>query len=225
MNNKKQIFGDPVWEDFFSKSGWGKYPPEEVVRFYFRIKNKFTNPKILDIGCGQGACSWFMAKEGGHVSAFDGAPSGLKNIGKIANGFGVNKNIELIHGDITKPSGYINKKFDIMLDNYSLCCNPEKNIMEALYSYYSLLKPKGYFLMNCFGDKTTGYGSGTMLAKNTYTDLEGSLKERGLITWFNKKRLRILFNQIGFNIVYFEYINMNYNNSIIQKLITCLKKI
>ena len=42
MNNKAR-FGDPVWEKLFQK-GWGKYPPEEVVRFYFRLKNECSSP-------------------------------------------------------------------------------------------------------------------------------------------------------------------------------------
>ena len=219
----KERFGDPVWEKLFQK-GWGKYPPEEVVRFYYRIKNEFSSPKILDIGCGQGACSWFMAKEGGDVLAFDGAPSGLNNVENIAKEFGVNKTIQVVLGDITKPNNYINDRFNIMLDNYSLCCNTENNISEALVSYYSLLETKGYFLMNCFGEKTTGFGSGLRINENSFIDVEGSLKDRGMITWFNKERLKALVNKIGYKIIYFEHLEMNYNGFIIQKLITCLKK-
>ena len=222
MSNKEK-YGDPVWDNLFKK-GWGKYPPEEVVRFYFRLKNEFSSPKVLDIGCGQGACTWFMAKEGGQVTAFDGAPTGLQNVSRIAKEFGVTNKFNLVLGDITSPGKFISETFEILLDNYSLCSNPEEDICSALFEYYNFLNWGGYLLMNCFGDKTTGYGTGTQLSKHTYRDVEGSLKNRGIITWFNRTRLNDLFDNIGFQVAYAEHLFVEYNGIVTERLITCLKK-
>ena len=222
MNNKAR-YGDPVWEQLFQK-GWGKYPPEEVVRFYFRMKNKFTFPKVLDIGCGQGACTWFMAKEGAQVYAFDGAPTGLDNVPEIAKEFGVKNTFELVLGNITSPRKYISESFDILLDNYSLCSNYEAEIRNSLPDYYYILNDGGYFLMNCFGEKTTGYGTGKQLSEHTYRDVEGSLKDRGIITWFNRTRLNNMFKEIGFQIVYFEELLVENNGILTERLITCFTK-
>jgi len=222
MNNKAR-FGDPVWEKLFQK-GWGKYPPEEVVRFYFRLKNEFSCPKVLDIGCGQGACTWFMAKEGGQVTAFDGAPTGLQNVSRIAKEFGVTNKFDLVLGDITSPGKFISETFEILLDNYSLYSNPEEDICSALFEYYNFLNWGGYLLMNCFGDKTTGCGTGTQLSEHTYRDVEGSLKDRGIITWFNRTRLNDLFDNIGFQVAYAEHLIVEYNGIVTERLITCLKK-
>jgi len=223
MSNKEN-YGDPVWENLFQK-GWGKYPPEEVVRFYFRkVKNEFKSPKTLDIGSGQGACSWFMTKEGSSVSAFDGSPTGLKNVSVIAKEFGVTNTIDLILGDITKPDKYFSNTFDVLLDNYSLYSNPEDEVSNALMKYYNIMNGGGVFLMNCFGEKTSGYDTGTQLSKNTFRDVEGSLKDRGIITWYNRSRLNELFSRIGFQISYTEDLSEDHNGVITEKLITCLKK-
>ena len=72
---------DKIWEELFRTHEWGKYPPESVVRFVAR--NFYSAPergriRLLDAGCGPGACSWFMAREGFQVSGIDGSPSAIK---------------------------------------------------------------------------------------------------------------------------------------------------
>jgi len=131
--NNKVRFGDPVWGKHFQK-GWWKYPSDEVARFYFRLKNEFSSPKVLDIGCGQCSCTWFMAKEGGQVTAFYGAPTGLQNVSRIAKEFGVTNKFNLVLGDITSPGKFISETLEILLDNYSLYSNPEENICSALFA-------------------------------------------------------------------------------------------
>ena len=68
----------------------------------------------LDIGCGRGACAWFMAKEGGEVTTFDGIPTGLHNVSRIAKEFGVTNKFNLVLGDITSPVKFISETFDIL---------------------------------------------------------------------------------------------------------------
>ena len=104
---------------------------------------------------------------------------------------------------------------------------PQKKIfilMDVNVKYYNFLNCGRYLLMNCFGDKTTGYGTGTKLTEYTYRDVEGSLKNRGLITWFNKARLKELFQGIGFQMAYTEELTVKYNKVVTERLITCLKK-
>jgi hypothetical protein len=49
---------DPGWDNIFSKKKWGKYPPEELVRFvgrnYFSVPDR-SSISFLEIGCGGGA--------------------------------------------------------------------------------------------------------------------------------------------------------------------------
>src|ERR1700722_13214770 len=72
---------DPVWEQIFANQSWGKYPPEELIRFvarnYYRAANR-GDIKILEVGCGAGACIWYMAREGFCATGIDGSPSAIK---------------------------------------------------------------------------------------------------------------------------------------------------
>ena len=69
-----------IWEEIHTKQEWGKYPPENLIRFIARnyYKMKRESVKILDFGCGGGACTWFLAREGFDVFAFDGSPTAVK---------------------------------------------------------------------------------------------------------------------------------------------------
>ncbi len=42
MNN----YGDPVWELIFSSRNWGKYQPEEVIRFIMYAKHYLKRKKL-----------------------------------------------------------------------------------------------------------------------------------------------------------------------------------
>jgi cyclopropane fatty-acyl-phospholipid synthase-like methyltransferase len=221
------IFGDPIWERVISTQGWGKYPAEEVIRFFIKTKKMMgtENPAVLDIGCGIGACSWFMAKEGGKVTAFDGAPSALGQVKQLAERFGASGEIKTVLGDIAAPKRYFNQLFDIMLDNYSLCTNSYGRIIDAFSDYFTLLGSGGFLLTNCFGKKTTGYGSGTDLGNDTFTDMtEGALSNRGMNTFFDRVELNRIFAEIGFGIEYVENLVEERNGIIVERQVTCLRK-
>src|ERR1700730_11711421 len=71
---------DPAWEKLFRAREWGRYPNEHLVRFVAR--NFYSAPDrtkvcILDLGCGQGPNTWYMAREGFSVSGIDGSQSAL----------------------------------------------------------------------------------------------------------------------------------------------------
>lgn len=223
-------YGNKIWEELFSTDGWGKYPPEEVIRFFMTTRKKINKTiiKALDIGSGMGACSWFMRKEGAEVTAIDGAPSGIKNVPILAKDFGIQNDFKLILGDITKPKNFIGNefKFDILLDNYSLYSNQEEKIISALEEYYNILtEGGGYFLMNCFGEKTSGFGTGKQLSEHTWSDIsQGGLHNRGVVTWFTRERLNKIFTKIGFTVNYYENILLDRNGIMVEKHITSLKK-
>ncbi len=48
-----KIYGDKIYENQFSLGGWGKYPSEEVIRFFMHAKRKLASKgiKALDLGC------------------------------------------------------------------------------------------------------------------------------------------------------------------------------
>jgi cyclopropane fatty-acyl-phospholipid synthase-like methyltransferase len=222
-----KIYGDKIYEHQFSTRGWGRYPPEEVIRFFMRARKELGcfRIKALDIGCGMGACSWFMAKEGAIVTALDGAPSGIKNVNKLAKEFCIETEIEIVHGDITKPKSFLNTTYDILLDNYALYSNPEKHTINGFREVFDLMKAGGFFLTCCFGKKTTGFGTGKQLSKNTFTNIKGILSTGGVQSFFSRDDLNSIFSDIGYQMQYYENILEDRNGELVEKHITCLRKI
>lgn len=72
---------DGVWEKIHSERVWGRYPKEELVRWCLRIYGdapRRSQVRFLDLGCGAGASSGFLAGEGFAVTALDGSASAVK---------------------------------------------------------------------------------------------------------------------------------------------------
>ncbi len=67
------------WEEIHKKQQWGTYPSEQVIRFVARnfYKKEREKVKFLDFGCGAGANTWYLAREGFDVYAFDGSESAI----------------------------------------------------------------------------------------------------------------------------------------------------
>jgi SAM-dependent methyltransferase len=214
------VFGDHSWEKFCSSRSWGKYPPEETIRFFMRAKNKFNHTPlyVLDIGCGMGASSWMMAKEGGKVTAFDGAPSGLAGVNKNAREFGVAEEIETVLGDITRPAAHLRQSYDIMVDQYSVYANPENRVIEAYIEYFQLLKPAGQFLICGFGYETTGWDGGRRVSEHSVADIkEGVMRDTGTVSLFSREQLTSILSTIGFKVEYWEQIVENRNGLCVDK--------
>lgn len=66
---------DPKWDELHKARAWGKYPNENLVRFVFRtFKQPFDKLNALDLGCGGGAQTMFLGREGFNVFGIDASP-------------------------------------------------------------------------------------------------------------------------------------------------------
>src|SRR5262249_5535955 len=72
---------DRTWEEIFRSRTWGRYPSEDAVRLvarqFFRAPDR-RQVSCLDLGCGGGNHTWFLAREGFSVTAVDGSESAVK---------------------------------------------------------------------------------------------------------------------------------------------------
>lgn len=66
----------------WNSTGGPKYPHEKVIQFFFRNHNTIDARRAvyaLDLGCGSGVHSVFLASEGARVLAADIAPVGVEH--------------------------------------------------------------------------------------------------------------------------------------------------
>ena len=138
MNNSDQS----SWVNFFSINTGNRYPDPFVIRFmsqYFGL-TKFERSKIrvLDLGCGSGCNSRFLANEGFDVFAIDSAESAI-NRAKESNSF---ENLKYFVGDIAKLE-FESNTFDVIIDANAAQHNPDHALNEIYKQICRVLKKEG----------------------------------------------------------------------------------
>lgn len=75
---QNNLYNFEKWNDW-NQSGGPNYPHDKVIQFCLRnyppqIRNL---TRVLDLGCGTGANTWFLSREGFLVTATDISPNGI----------------------------------------------------------------------------------------------------------------------------------------------------
>jgi 2-polyprenyl-3-methyl-5-hydroxy-6-metoxy-1,4-benzoquinol methylase len=119
---------------------------EEPSPFLVKALQERKRPgTALDLGCGAGVFSVYMAKAGFQVTALDFIPKALEMARELANAQGVTVN--LVHADLLNWNP--KTKFDIILDSGCLHTIDDKNkFKEKIVSW---LAPDGDFVLGHFG--------------------------------------------------------------------------
>jgi ubiquinone/menaquinone biosynthesis C-methylase UbiE len=217
----------PVWESIFSqRSSWGKYPPEELIRFvaanYYKAEPR-SAIRVLEIGCGPGAGpSWYVAREGFSLSGIDGSPTAIDKANARFSKNGLTGEFKV--GDLaTLP--WPDAAFDAVIDVACLQHNSEADTETILREVHRVLKPGGrHFSLTarqgCWGD-----GSGPRVDSTSYTDLaEGPFASMGVIRFATAESLARHYRQ-------FRELNLEYSARSMQGgsveisnwIVTCAK--
>ncbi len=190
---------DKTWNKVHSQRSWGKYPAEELIRFMarnFAIDNR-NKIKVLDLGCGTGANTWFLAREGFQTYAFDGAHSALKNAEKTCRD--QSSSICIFQAD----AGNIpiaDTSFDAVVDVGAISANSTAGIKIILGEIYRVMKPGARFFSSVlFTQSTSGFGKGEKIDAFTFKNIpQGQVAGLGTIHFFTRPHIRSLWRQSGF---------------------------
>ena len=189
---------NPVWEEIFRKREWGKYPPEHVVRFVARNWYAVRDRKVirlLDVGAGPGANTWFMAREGFSVSAIDGSSTATERLHTRLAGEGLQADARV--GDF-KQLPWEDATFDGAIDNLAICTNPFESCRRVVHEVHRVLKPGGRFLSVSFTPRTWGYGTGKQVEKNGFDNLsEGPCSREGFCLFMDRQQVDELYGDFA----------------------------
>jgi ubiquinone/menaquinone biosynthesis C-methylase UbiE len=198
MRNVEDYAGH--WDEKFRTRAWGRYPPEDLVRFMGRnFRNADKNKiRVLEVGCGPGANVWFLHREGFAVAAIDISPTAIELTGKrlsVENQLINSPTPDLKVGNFMSLPWQDNT-FDVVIDIFSIYSNTREVITKTLLEIQRVLKPGGFFYTKLWGTQTTGFGTGTSLEHSTFDDItSGPCCNMGVTHFFARNEVEPFFNQ------------------------------
>lgn len=138
------------WSNFYSDKGksipFFKNIPDENLVSYFN-SGLLNHGKALDIGCGNGRNSLYMAHKGFEVYGIDFAKSPIDRAKQLAKEQSIEVNFicKSIFDFQCEP-----ENFDFIYDSGCFHHVKPHRRNQYLNNVLKLLKPDGYFAMNCF---------------------------------------------------------------------------
>ena len=176
---------DSAWEKVYRGQEWGRYPPEEVVRFIARnyYHGAREKTKILDLGCGTGAVSWFIAREGFRAHGIDGSHTAVSLAKKRLKEEKLKAEFSV--GDIAALP-YPDNYFDCIVDVNSIQHNNKTGIQRILRETWRVLKPGGRLF------------SIVVSAKSKLNPASNPFSSKGNVTFFSERDLGMfrLFQEV-----------------------------
>lgn len=190
---------DKQWNQVHNTRNWGRYPAEELIRFmarnYFSCER--SSLRVLDLGCGTGANTWFFGREGFTTIAFDGSLTATKKAAAFCKDFADSTSFLQADAGILP---FKNESFDVVADIGALSANSSKGVRQILAEINRVLKPGGrVFSSVLFTTSTSGYKTGEKIDCHSYRNVDhGPVAGLGTIHFFSRSEIIRLWQNAGF---------------------------
>jgi 2-polyprenyl-3-methyl-5-hydroxy-6-metoxy-1,4-benzoquinol methylase len=186
---------DQAWESIFQSQSWGKYPSEEIVRFLMsRFRDVAERPhiRVLDLGCGGGAHTWLLAREGFDAYGIDGSKSAIRQAGQLLEGAGLTAHLrvgDFIHLD------YQPESFDAVIDSGAIQHNRLEDIRAVHEQIWALLKPGGHFCGLMINTDTSGWEDAERIEERTFRNFKGGpIRHDVIVHFFTASEVELLMS-------------------------------
>lgn len=168
------------WDEFFVSHPWGRYPPEDLVRFvarnYYDVSDR-GQLRILEVGCGPGPNLWYLAREGFSVTGLDFSAVALDQArDRLA--------AETLHATLHKGDvgnlPYPDAAFDCVFEIECLSALIRDDTRRAIVEIHRVLKPGGRFYSKTLATGTSGEETGVEIEgePNTRRNLNSPMLRR-----------------------------------------------
>lgn len=178
--------GKQAWEQIFVEEGWVFYEPYEGVISFLPTLRANQAHRVLDLGCGSGRHTVFLARQGFEVYGIDASTTGIEMTREwLAR---ERLNASLLTGDIYDGLPYADDFFDAVIAIQVIHHNTIRAVRNVISEVARVLSPGGLFLGNV-PRKRNQAKTFVEIEEHTYMPLDG--RERGLIHhYFDEKELK-----------------------------------
>jgi len=195
---------DTTWErNIYSlRKQLNVYPYDIVVslvaRLFFKIPKEQRNKiRILDLGCGAGNNSKFLAENGFDVYGIDGSKSAIAVCRSRFKELDLKANFS--QGDFFRLP-YEENFFDLVIDRESLYSNRWKNIKKTVKEIHRTLNNRGSLINFIYNSDHYDRGLGKAIEPNTYGQFpkESCFYNAGAAHFIDIKEMMELY--VNFNV-------------------------
>lgn len=206
----KQSQGGSQWEKIYKGEGQGyKYysileTPHLDMDKIIKVFKKNKTCKVLDLGCGAGRNTWYLADQGFEAYGLDNAPTGLDMLKKALKERELKAELKV--GDAFDTLPYPDNFFDALVSVQVMQHAKESVIKKAVKEISRVVKPGGLIFITLCGRCSKGklryclVKTANKIAPNTYVPTQGN--ETGLVHFIYNKDL-ILKHYNNFSILDF----------------------
>jgi SAM-dependent methyltransferase len=173
-----------AWNNIFKAEGEVFRNIQEDMPRVEKVFEERGVKTVLDLGCGSGRHSAYLAENGFDVSGFDASPEGIEIAKRNLEAKKIEAEFKV--GDIYEKLPYQDASFDAIVSTQVIHHNTIEHIRELIKEMERVLSPKG----NIFLTVSKRHGKNEQeIAPDTFVPLSGG--EEGLPHYyFNEESLR-----------------------------------
>lgn len=166
------IMWEQEWDKIYRSQGEVQHEVLPTVIVASEIFAKYGCNNVMDLGCGTGRHTIYLAKKDFHVYATDVSEAGLEITKSKVSDLALD-NVEFKQHDmrdIPFESDYLDAILCVWTTGHGTLSDAEKNVNEM----YRVLKPKGIVVIDYASIDDARYGKGQLIEKDTFlNNMEG----------------------------------------------------
>jgi len=133
------------WNKLFKERGIIFQKPHEDMLKVAKFLKKEHSKKVLDLGCGSGRHTIFLAEKGFEMYGTDSAASGINLCRKWLKKLGLKAKLKV--ASFTKRFPFRDNFFDAVISTWTIHHAKEKQVKFCIKEIERVLKPKGVIYM------------------------------------------------------------------------------
>lgn len=173
------------WNNIYKSKITKKPTYDSWLDNYKDILMKSKEQQIIDLGCGAGGNTLYLAERGYKVVACDYSEEALKIVNKFL------PEVKITQMDISKTLPFEDESIEVIIADLSLHYFNDETTKNIVREIKRVLKSKGHLIgrFNSINDLNYGAGSGKEIEKNFY------LTEEGYKRFFCEENIRFYFKE------------------------------